>query len=76
MPLGGFPSGSRVAVRLDLGRHTVSFGLNGVWQVRCMRIVRVLISLQEAAFTGIQQGTYYPYFFIGQMEKKLTIVDR
>jgi hypothetical protein len=62
LPLGGFAPGSRVAVRVDLTRHTVSFALNGVWQ--------------EPAFTNIQQGTYYPYFFIGQMEKKLTIVDR
>ncbi len=62
VPPGGFASGSRVAVRVDLTRHTVSFGLNGVWQ--------------EPAFTNIQQGTYYPYFFIGQMEKKLILVDR
>ncbi len=62
VPPGGFAPGSRVAVRVDLARHTVSFGLNGVWQ--------------EPAFANIQPGTYYPYFFIGQMEKKLTLVDR
>ncbi len=62
VPQSGFPTGTRVSVKLDLGRRSVSFAIADG------RFIE--------SFTNIAPGIYYPYFFIGQMEKKITIVDR
>jgi hypothetical protein len=51
---------SKISVKLDLHHHTVTFGVDGEW-------------LPES-FTNIAPGIYYPYFFIGDMEKKVSVV--
>ena len=56
----GFAAHSRVSVRIDLDQRTVTFGLNGNWL--------------EPAFSNIAPAIYYPYFFLGSMEKRLTVV--
>jgi hypothetical protein len=60
VPNGGLPVGSLVSVRLDLGKRTLTFGLNGKWH-------------DKPAFIDIAPNTWYP--FVRIYNTKVTIVQ-
>lgn len=56
----GFGAETKVSVRIDLNQRHVAFGINDVWL--------------EPTFTRINDGKYYPYFFLGLKDKKVTVL--
>ncbi len=59
VPHGGLPDGSLVSVRLDLVAHTLTFGLNGVWNPQPSCIV--------------PNGQWWPYFALGTEGCSMTV---